>query len=803
MTLAPPEEPSAAPAAGLRADAARHAKAAAEAWSASRARWQPAILAAAASGLSSVRAAARLAGARLAATGRGLRPAAGRLAGIVRALRPRHALYVATAGLVGLLGYLAYCLATLPINGGLVVEATPSALVLEADNGQVFATRGVFKGDKLAAGDLPPHLARAVVAIEDRRFYDHFGVDVRGLFRAAWRNARAGGTREGGSTLTQQLARMMYLSQDRTLKRKIQEAMLAVWLERQLGKEEILVRYLNTAYFGAGAYGVDAAAKRYFGKRAKELTLPESAMLAGLVRAPSQLAPHRNFEGARERADLVLQAMIETGAITPEDQRAARTQPAALRLPPEAPPGSNYFTDVVGGDVKRLLGTPPADLTLRTTLDLELQKLAEEVVAKRLDAEGARKNAGQAALVALAPDGAILALVGGRDYEASQFNRVTQAKRQAGSLFKLFVYLAAFEKGLSPDSTFVDRPTQIGDWEPQNASGRFRGAVTLRSAFALSINTIAAQLADQVGIPTVIATAKRLGVQSDLPTLPSLALGAAEVTLLEMTRAYGAVATGVPGFEPFAVRTIGAREQPLYTRPAASPPATNDPNRAAMVDLLAAVVREGTGRAARLSQPAAGKTGTTQEYRDAWFVGFTSDVIVGVWTGNDDNEPMNQVAGGDLPATIWRDFVSAARPILARRKGPVVASRAPASPPAPGALAATGAQLAAEPALRGVPVVLDTGTIDLRGRTVRLFGVEGEGGRSARELARFLRGREVSCEPVSGAESQRCMVNGSDDLAETILLNGAARASAEASPELVAAEERAKMERVGVWRRGR
>jgi penicillin-binding protein 1A len=715
--------------------------------------------------------------------------------------RPRwtHAALVVMIGLTLVFGYLAHSLFTLPVNGGLIVEATPSALVLEADSGSVFATRGVFKGDKLAPNDLPPDLARAVVAIEDRRFYDHHGVDVRGTARALWRNAQAGGTREGGSTITQQLARLLFLSQDRTLRRKVQEAMLAFWLESQLSKEEILVRYLNTAYFGAGAYGVDAAAKRYFGKKAKELSLSEAAMLAGLVRAPSQLAPTRNLEGARERAETVLQAMVETGAITPEQANAARAQPANLRLPPETPPGTNYFVDLVSQDVKRLLGHAPADLTLRTTLDLDLQKLAEDAVTRRLDAEGTAKNVSQGALVAMTYDGAIVALVGGRDYEQSQFNRATQARRQPGSLFKLFVYQAAFQRGLTPQTTMVDQPTQIGDWEPQNASGRFRGPVTLRAAFANSINTIAVQLAEEVGLKSVIEVAKRMGVQSELPAVPSLALGSAEVTLMEMTRAFGAVAANVQTLEPYAVRAIRGTQQDLYTRPATQPAAPDGgPARAAMLDVLAAVVREGTGKAARLPNiPVAGKTGTTQDYRDAWFIGFTSDLIVGVWVGNDDNSSMKNVAGGGMPAAIWKDFVARASATLAKKKPPQAAA-APALARTTGTVPPT-----AEAVLRGTPDVVDTGTLEIRDKTVRLVGIEGERGRAARELARFLRRREVTCEPTAdSSEAYRCRVEG-QDLSETILLAGGARATPDAPPELLAAEEAARSARAGLWRRWR
>ena len=378
------------------------------------------------------------------------------------------------------LAYLIYCIATVPSDGGLVIEPTPSALVVEADGGQVFATRGVFKGDKLSSEDVPPNLSRAIIAIEDRHFYDHTGIYLPSLVRAAYRNFLSGSAREGGSTITQQLVRMTYLSQERTIKRKVQEAILTYWIEHQLPKQEILTRYLNTAYFGAGVYGVDAAARRYFGKTAKELSLSESAMLAGLVRAPSALAPTRNLEGARQRAGLVLDAMVETGAISREQADAARQQPATLRVPPDNPPGTNYFVDALNGDLKKLVGSVSEDLTLRSTLDLNLQSIAEGVIARRLRAEGHAKKVSQAALVAMAPDGAILAMVGGRDYNESQFNRVTQAKRQPGSLFKLFVYLAAFQKGLTPQMTMVDRPVQIGNWEPENYGGGFRGQVTLR-----------------------------------------------------------------------------------------------------------------------------------------------------------------------------------------------------------------------------------------------------------------------------------------------------------------------------------
>ncbi|MCJ2080873.1 PBP1A family penicillin-binding protein [Methylobacterium sp. J-090] len=699
-----------------------------------------------------------------------------------------------------LAGLVLYSFVTLPPLGGVVPEAGQRALTVEADDGRVFATRGAFQGQKLTAADLPPHMAQAIIAIEDRRFRSHWGVDPRGLLRAMWRNASGGGVREGGSTITQQYVRLTSLTQEKTLRRKIQEAFLALRVEATMSKDDILLGYLNTAYFGAGAYGLDAAARRYFGKGAKALTLPESAMLAGLVRAPSQLAPTRNFGGAKERADVVLQTMVETGAITAAEADKARAETITLRTPPETPPGTNYFLDMVSGEAKRLADTT-GDVTVRTTLNLDLQSLAEGVVARRMDAEGAKKKASQAAMVVMNKEGAILAMVGGRDYEDSQFNRATQAKRQAGSLFKLFVYLTAYEKGFSPETVLVDRPVQIGDWEPQNSTGRFKGAMPLRSAFAQSVNTVAAQLADEIGIPAVIATARRLGVASDLPNVPSLALGSAEVTLLEMTRAYAGVLAGAVPIEAHSVHAIrGSVPQPLYLRPESrSGTALPTEARAMMLDSLQAVVDGGTGKGARVSgMPVGGKTGTTQDYRDAWFVGMTPDLVVGVWVGNDDNSSMNRVGGGDIPAALFRDFVQRAAAQMARgRKRPSAAGAEPA-PARDVAPAAAGA------AIRGVPEVVDTGTLAFRGRTVRLLGVDGEGGALARQLARYLRRREVACTPAAGAEAGplRCQIDG-DDLASLILAAGGARASEDAPPDLLAAEEQARSERAGLWRRER
>lgn len=722
---------------------------------------------------------------------------------VPRRLRARYLLAPLAVTIAAFLVLVLYSVATMPVTGGLQVEASQSALTFEGAAGVVFATRGVFKGDKLTAADLPPHLAQAIVAIEDRRFYQHHGVDFRGILRAGWRNSQAGGTREGGSTITQQLARLMYLSSERSFRRKIQEAILAVWLESQLKKEEILLRYLNTAYFGTGAYGVDAAAKRYFGKKASELGLGEAAMLAGLVRAPSQLAPTRNFGGAKERQEIVLQTMAETKAIMPSQAEAARAQTVRLRTPPETPPGSNYFVDMVAGDVRRLLGASTGDLTLRTSLNLELQRLAEAVVERRLESEGGKKHVSQAAVVVLGQDGAVLALVGGRDYEASQFNRAVQAKRQAGSLFKLFVYLTALQRDYTPQSIVVDKPTQIGEWEPQNYKGGYRGNMTLRNAFANSVNTVAAQLGEEVGIPAVIETAKRMGVQSPLPAVPSLALGSAEVNLLEMTRAFASVAAGVQTIEPYSIRSIaGNSQQALYTKPGAGAGVTGQlgASRAMMIDMLQAVVNEGTGKAARISNVAVGgKTGTTQEYRDAWFIGFTPNITVGVWVGNDDNTLTNRVTGGDLPANIWRDFVTRALPILTK-----TSSKLPGTTGAPNSSTVAQTQTVASAptpsAVRGFADVYDSATLVIRGQNVQLEGiVVDENRRAVRSLARFLRRREVVCE-LASADRYRCSVDG-QNLSEIILSNGGARATPDAPADLLAAEEEGRSARLGIWRR--
>lgn len=565
-----------------------------------------------------------------------------------------------TAACIGLAG-IGYLLYDLPLSPTL--ESPPArSFALQTRAGQHFAFRGVYKakGESTPYEALPADLVNAVLAIEDRRFFSHGGIDGRGLLRAAWINLRAGSVQQGGSTLTQQYVKLTYLSPERTLRRKIQEALLAVWLENRLDKKEIFQRYINTVYFGAGAYGIGAAARRYFDKRVEDLTLAESAMLAGLTRAPSRWAPTDDLEAARDRAGVVLRSMVDAGLLTEARAAEALANPAELAQPASNAASTGYFADWVTSRAEDLLGPVYGHFTLRTTLDPDLQDAAESVVVDHLDRKGERLAVDQAALVALAPDGAVRAMVGGRDYLTSQFNRATQARRQPGSLFKLFVYLSALRAGLSPDSRVVDRPVEVEGWRPENYNDRYLGPVTLRQAFAESINAVAVQLTEEVGRNTVADTARDLGIASPLKPHPSLALGTSSVNLLEMVAAYGAVQAGVPRLNPYGIVSLSTTDSQLYRHAAPIRSALDPAERQArreMMDLLRAAVQSGTGRAADPGEPFAGKTGTSQDYRDAWFVGMTDELVVGVWVGNDNNQPMNEVTGGRLPARIWRDFV--------------------------------------------------------------------------------------------------------------------------------------------------
>jgi penicillin-binding protein 1A len=518
------------------------------------------------------------------------------------------------------------------------------SLTLEDRAGQVIATFGDLVGEKLHLKDFPPDLPAAVIAVEDRRFYRHFGIDPVGLLRAAWINLTAGRIVQGGSTITQQVAKTLFLTNARTTKRKVQEVLLTLWLERHFSKREILEIYLNRVYLGAGAWGMDAAARMYFGISARRLSLAQAAVLAGLPRAPSRFNPRVNPAAALARGKEVLAAMADSGAITSDQAQSAVARIAFPAVP--AAPG--WFADWVAEQSQVLLA-PDTDAVLRTTLDNRSQSVAEARLAAILDGPGAGANVGQGAVVIIdAASGAVRAMVGGRNFRTGPFNRAVLARRQPGSSFKPIVWLTALESGMTPDDTVLDGPIRIGNWNPMNFERRYAGEVTLEEALAQSINTAAVRLLLRAGGPrAVAATAVRLGIADRLPQDASLALGTGEVGLLELTAAYAPFFNGGNRIVPFGLDRIPHQPQPVIA-----------PAQAAMMArMLGAVVKRGTGRAASVpGRVVAGKTGTTQDSRDAWFIGAVNGRLIGIWLGNDDNEPMKGVLGSGLPARLFHDI---------------------------------------------------------------------------------------------------------------------------------------------------
>ncbi|MGF1592317.1 MAG: transglycosylase domain-containing protein [Kiloniellaceae bacterium] len=584
--------------------------------------------------------------------GDGRGPRVRRATGLLRRVATWSLVAVIWCG-VAAAGVIAWYAYDLPELGEIEkMTRRPNVTLLAAD-GTRLASFGDRFGATYSLQELPAHLPRAVIAVEDRRYYDHGGVDYRGLARAVYVNLREGRISQGGSTLTQQLAKNLFLTPERTLRRKIQEVMLAFWLERRFTKDQILTIYLNRVYLGAGTYGVDAAARHYFGKPATRVTLYEAALLAGLLKAPSRLNPTRDPAGADQRAALVLSTMVDAGFITAAEAAAALQQKTPTRVARDdiAP----HFADWILAQVRDYLGGIDTDIRVVTTIDPSLQRIADEELKTMLREAGAERKAGQAAVVSLAPDGAVRAMVGGRDYGESQFNRVTQALRQPGSAFKTFVYLAGLEAGLNPDSRVQDAPVRFADWTPDNYDGRYYGEVTLRESFARSMNSVAVRLTQKVGPKTVVATARRLGISSTLRPTGGIALGASEVTLLEMTGAYAAFANQGRRVAPYGIVEIrDAAGRLLYERDRT--PGDNvvsAQHLAQMANMMSATVVWGTGKAAQPGRAAAGKTGTSQDFRDAWFVGFTAELVTGVWFGNDDSTPMERVTGGTLPAQLW------------------------------------------------------------------------------------------------------------------------------------------------------
>lgn len=574
------------------------------------------------------------------------------------------------AGLIGMGVLFAY---DLPDTRGLTSVARSPSVTLLAMDGREIATRGDLYGLPVRVEDLPIHVEQAVLATEDRRFYHHFGFDPIGFTRAMFTNVRAGSLVQGGSTITQQLAKNVFLTADRTFTRKGKELLLAFWLEYRFSKKQILSLYLNRVYLGSGTYGIEAASQKYFGKEPQDLTLQEGAMIAGLLKAPSRYAPTNDLKRSQARAAQVIDNMVDAGFITEEEATAAKKTPARHTRIANLPP-SRYYLDWVLDRLTDYIGHAVDDLVVETTLDLDLQSTSARTLKHWVDGEGKRLKAGQGAMVVMDHDGAVRALVGGTSYAKSQYNRATQAERQPGSAFKPFVYLAAMEYGLRPSTVRTDSPVSFGGWSPKNYDGKYRGPITLETALAKSINTVAVKISEESGRQNVIDAAHRAGINKDLPPTPSVALGTGEVTLMELTGAYIPFATeGKAAFLHGIERVITREGEVLYERRGSGPgriTSSRDARRVA--SMLRTVVEDGTGRRARLkdNRPAWGKTGTSQDWRDAWFIGFTQQYVAGVWIGNDDSSPMKRVTGGGLPALVWRDTMN-----VAHAKIPVKAVR--------------------------------------------------------------------------------------------------------------------------------
>jgi penicillin-binding protein 1A len=569
---------------------------------------------------------------------------------------------VALWAVIAVIGTVIWIGIHLPPIQSLEIPKRPPSILIVGTNGTTLATRGDMGGAAVPLKELPAYVPKAFIAIEDRRFYEHHGVDPWGITRALVANVLHRGVSQGGSTITQQLAKNLFLTQERTLSRKLQEVVLALWLEHKFSKTRILEMYLNRVYFGSGAYGVEAAAQRYFGKSARQLTLPEAALLAGLVKSPSRLAPSRNPDGAERRARMVIAAMAETKMITEHAAKVAMVNPARAVKPAGA--GSvNYVADWVMDAVDDLIGHVDQDIVVETSINPALQAAAEKALVEELAQKGEKFGVGQGAIVAMTPDGLVRALVGGRNYGESQFNRAVAARRQPGSAFKPFVYLTALEHGLTPDTVRDDKPIAVKGWRPENYGHEYFGPVTLTQALAHSLNTVSVRLTLEFGPMAVARTAYRLGITSKLEPNASIALGTSEVSPLELVSAYAPFANGGLAVIPHVVervRTAGGKT--LYARPTHSLGRIVDGRYVAMMNaMMQQTLIAGTAHTASLpGWQAAGKTGTSQDFRDAWFIGYTAHLVTGVWLGNDDSSPTKKATGGGMPVEIWSKFMRAA-----------------------------------------------------------------------------------------------------------------------------------------------
>jgi penicillin-binding protein 1A len=569
-----------------------------------------------------------------------------------------------TLGVAGMLVLLAFAVPAFDAIGKDWRTQSEFSVTFLDRYGNVIGKRGILQDDSVQLEDLPDHLIKAVLATEDRRFFEHFGIDVFGTFRALRENARAGGVVQGGSSITQQLAKNLFLSNERTLQRKIKEAYLALWLEANLTKREILKLYMDRAYMGGGSFGIGAAADFYFGKPVQDLDLAESAMLAGLFKAPTKYAPHINLPAARARANEVLSNMVQAGFMAEGQVVGARRHPAtAIERSHLASP--DYFLDWAFEEVKQHVDGRQKVLVARTTIDMRLQKAAEAALESTLRESGEAYNVRQGALVSMDPDGSVRAMVGGRDYGVSTFNRAVNALRQPGSSFKPYVYAVALENGYTPESKVLDAPVSIGNWSPQNYGRSYKGRLTLRSALTQSLNTVAVRLSIEFGRQPIADMAARLGVRSPLIVTRSLSLGTSELTVLDQATAYSAFPNGGYRANPRGIVDVRTPAgEVVYDAAASAPPrerVLSDETVIGMIDMLHSVVEHGTARRARIpGVNVAGKTGTTNSYRDAWFVGFTGNFTTAVWLGNDDFAMTKRLTGGILPAETWQKYMRVA-----------------------------------------------------------------------------------------------------------------------------------------------
>jgi len=551
-----------------------------------------------------------------------------------------------------------WSLLNLPETESIQISRQPSITFLDKD-GRIIASYGDIYGKSIKYQNLPKNLINAVIVTEDKRFFQHHGVDFRGVLRAVYVNFKEGRIVQGGSTITQQLAKNLFLTPERSYTRKLHELILSIWLEIRFSKQQILSIYLNRVYLGSGTYGVQAASEKYFNKKVEDLNLYECAVIASLLKAPSRYNPIANKDLSKERASLVLESMTKDKMITEDKVKQAKDNNQKYSKFTTPPKSTRYFIDWLLPRVKAYVGEINEDLIVRTTLDVKLQKIAEESLNKiTLN----YPSADQSALVGLDLDGGVISMIGGRDYGDSQFNRVTQAKRQPGSAFKLFVYLAGIENGLLPEDIIIDSKVNINGWSPKNYKDNYLGEVSIEDAFSKSINTVAVKISEKIGRDKVIKMAKIMGINSPILNNPSLALGTSEVNLLELTAAYDVLANNGNGVFVHGIRSIENTDgENLFTRKIQGPGKILEPTVVkTMTQMMEETIKTGTGKKARLNRPAAGKTGTSQSLRDAWFVGFTSNIVVGVWFGNDDDSPMKKITGGTAPAILWNDFMQKA-----------------------------------------------------------------------------------------------------------------------------------------------